>query len=344
MEKFVFRADASLQIGTGHIMRCLALAQKLCAVGGSSVFATAMRAPLMSKRLKSEGIETVQFNVLPGSLEDAKQTANLAKKLGALWVVVDGYHFDASYQLAIKKSGLHLLVIDDFGSANHYYADVVLNQNLYAEEALYLAKEPYTHLLLGPRYVLLRNEFLKWRRFPRIFPENARKLFATLGGSDSENTALKILSSIQRTKIDGLEAILLCANNSHFKELQSTALASNINISLKRNVGNMPELMAWSDIAVSAAGTTTWELAFMGVPMLVMPIAINQLRVAEQLSKAGAATNLGWYKSLKASDVATKITELMSGRHIREDLSNCARNLVDGYGACRVIEYIRNGN
>jgi UDP-2,4-diacetamido-2,4,6-trideoxy-beta-L-altropyranose hydrolase len=342
IEKFVFRADASLQIGTGHVMRCLALAQQLNRIGNISIFVMALKAPVMTARLESEGIETIQLDATPGSLEDARQTAELAKKLHASWIVIDGYHFSTSYQLVIKKSGCRLLVIDDFGSATHYYADVILNQNLYAKESLY-SKEPYTHLLLGSRYVLLRSEFLKWRKIPRIYPENAKKIFVTLGGSDPNNTALKFILSLKMTNINGLEAILLCANNSHFEKLQSEVPTSDIKISLKRNISNMPELMAWSDLAVSAAGTTTWELAFMGVPMLLTSIAINQIRVAEYFSKMGAAINLGWHKNLNVSDVATIITEFMNGRSIREELSHHARNLVDGYGALRVTEFIRKG-
>lgn len=341
MENVVFRADANTRIGTGHIMRCLALAQHWRDAGGHSVFATCMSAPSLEARLKSEGMDVIQFPVRRGGVDDAKQTIDLAKKRTASWIVVDGYHFDASYQQIIKNAGLRLLLIDDLGSAGHCYADIVLNQNLHAHEKMYMRREPYTRLLLGTRYVLLRAEFLKWQGFRRQIPETAQKILVTLGGSDPDNVASKVIGSIQQVKADKLEMDLVCANNSHYKELESVARNSSIAIRLKRNVTNMPDLMAWSDVALSAGGTTAWELAFMGVPMLVMSLADNQDQVVEQLSKVGAAINLGWHENLTCSKIAKEISKLLSGAKTREELSRCAQDLVDGNGASKVLGYLK---
>src|SRR5215216_4793334 len=159
----LIRADASAQIGTGHIMRCLALAQAWQAQGGAVTFATMKTLPdALQTRLQNEHIVLHLLDTKPGSADDAAQTAALAASLGAA-VVVDGYHFGGDYQYTLKSAGLKLLFIDDNVHADHYYADFVLNQNIYANEAMYANREPRTILLLGPRYVLLRLEFWRWR-------------------------------------------------------------------------------------------------------------------------------------------------------------------------------------
>jgi len=277
----LLRADASETIGTGHVMRCLALAQAWQDTGGRVVFLMATEAPAVEARLQSEGMEVIHLPVQPGSRDDAIQTADLARRVGADWVVVDGYHFGADYQRTIRGLGLHLLFIDDHGHADHYSADLVLNQNIHAHEGIYKNREPYTRLLLGTRYVLLRREFLKWRGWKREIPEVARKVLVTMGGSDPDNVTLKVIQALQQVDVDGLETIVVVGGgNPHYEELQSSVQESRFPVLLESNVTNMPELMAWADVAVSAGGSTSWELAFMGVPALVLILANNQRSIA----------------------------------------------------------------
>ena len=145
----VFRVDASTQIGTGHVMRCLALAQPRQDTQGQAIFIVANPIPALEERLKSEGMKVIHLAAEPGSLADAKETAALAHQFNASWVLLDGYQFGSEYQQTIKNSGLNLLFIDDYGHAEHYYADFVLNQNISADEQWYQHREPYTKLLLG---------------------------------------------------------------------------------------------------------------------------------------------------------------------------------------------------
>src|SRR5215208_338295 len=154
--RMLVRADASAEIGTGHVMRCLALAQAWQENKGTAHFAFASMTPALEAQLRAENMAITSLDASPGSDEDATQTIALAERAGAEWIVVDGYHFDALYQKAIKEANLRLVFMDDYGHASRYWADVVLNQNIYANDALYLNREPDTQLLLGTRYVLLR--------------------------------------------------------------------------------------------------------------------------------------------------------------------------------------------
>ncbi|MGH7452631.1 MAG: UDP-2,4-diacetamido-2,4,6-trideoxy-beta-L-altropyranose hydrolase, partial [bacterium] len=263
----------------------------------------------------------------------------LARQRGASWIVADGYHFGADYQRIIKEAGLCLLFIDDDGQAEHYYADIVLNQNLHARESFYAGKEPYTRLLLGIRYVLLRREFLQRREWKREIAEVARKVLVTLGGGDPDNVTLKVVQALQRVKGDGLEAmVVIGGSNPHYEELQSAIKDSHSSVRLQRNVTNMPELMAWADLAISSGGTTVWELAFMGLPALVGVIAPIEELLLDGLKEQRLFVNVGWFSQLSVEQLAEALIAAMEDGKMRSHTSLLGRKLVDGYGADRVLE------
>ncbi len=146
MNALLVRADANPVIGTGHIMRCLALAQAWQDQGGSVTFACAEGLPeSLHQRLSSESMSVRLLQVNPGSEADARAVIELARQVQTSVVVVDGYHFGADYQRWLKDAGLRLLFIDDNGHAEHYYADWVLNQNIHASEfAVSVARSVYS--------------------------------------------------------------------------------------------------------------------------------------------------------------------------------------------------------
>lgn len=326
-------------------MRCLALVQACQDAGGSASFVMAMKAQAVEARLALENMEVIHLSAQPGSRDDAVQTADLARKMGASWVVVDGYHFGADYQRMIKDAGLRLLLIDDTGQADHYYADIILNQNLHAHESLYSKREPYTRLLLGTRYVLLRREFLKWRGWKRVIPEVARKVLVTLGGADLHNVTLQVIQALQWewVEVKALEAmVILGGSNPHYEKLQGALRHSRIPIRLENNVMEMPDLLAWADMAVSAGGTTCWELAFMGLPGLILILADNQRSIVEELGKRGGAVNLGWHADLSAGQIACAVRQLSENADLRSKIARCGRQLVDGEGGIRTARALLN--
>ena len=155
MKPLIIRSDASPEIGTGHIMRCIALAEAWQDTGGEVVFILAYDTPALEARLKKEGFRILHISQKSGTIGDADETALIAHEHGADWIVVDGYHFGAEYQKTIKDAGLSLLFIDDYGHADHYYADIVLNQNIYADMSFYPKFESYNRFLLGTKYALI---------------------------------------------------------------------------------------------------------------------------------------------------------------------------------------------
>ena len=353
--KLFVRADANTRIGTGHVMRCLALAQAWNNTEDRVIFLMAEVPPALKQRLRSEGMEVIHLSTQPGTDEDARQTAALARKNGAQWVVVDGYHFGGDYQRIIKDANQRLLFIDDNGHSDHYYADIVLNQNIYAHESLYLNKESYTQLLLGSRYVLLRREFLNWQGWKREIPEVAHKVLVTLGGSDPDNVTMKVLKALSRIDIQGLEVkAIVGPSNPHFESLKNAMLSAcpvesqeaihtgaPCSMHILKDVDNMSELMAWADVAISAGGSTCWELAFMGLPNIALILAENQRPISELLSTRRVTINLGWHENLSPADMAHSITHLLHAPETRAQMGRCAREHVDGEGARRVLMHIK---
>jgi len=338
----LIRADANAQMGTGHLMRCLALAQGWKERGGPAILITACDSDGLLQRLRDEGFPVIQLGATYPDPSDWETTSQVLAAHPDAWVVLDGYHFDSAYQLQVKGSGHRLLVIDDMAHLDHYYADILLNQNIHAKQLDYSC-EPYTRLLLGTEYVLLRSEFLVWREWQREIPDVARKVLVTLGGGDPDNQTLKVIRALQQVDVEGLEAIVVVgASNPHYQELDFAIRNSPLTIRLVRNVSNMPELMAWADVAVSAGGSTCWELAFMGLPTILMALAENQKGIAGGLSEMGAVQNLGWFEQVTERHISETLLSVLNDKAQHQEMSRKGRSLVNGMGRSRVVSLLRD--
>lgn len=341
----IIRADANTRIGTGHLMRCLALAQAWQDHGGKAVFITACNSPALKQRLRNEGFDVVELQCAHPDPADLKTTMSVLAAHPEAWLVLDGYHFDPTYQRLVKEAGHQLLVIDDMAHLDRYYADIVLNQNIHAHNLHYYFCEPYTRLLLGTKYVLLRREFWPWRNYKREVPEVAKKVLVTMGGSDPDNVTLKVIKALAQIDIPDLEAVVVVGpSNPHRETLHRAAESSPLPISLVENAANMPELMAWADIAISAGGTTVWELLFLGVPTLTLPIANNQREITRVLNEWGFVEGLNWCQDVIGLEVDCliykRLHHIILDNDIRTLLSLRGRQLVDGCGVLRVANVL----
>lgn len=340
----LIRSDASVSMGTGHIMRMIALAQAWQDGGGEAVFLCAEITPALEVRLKEEGFLLEKIQASPGSREDLDATCAVIARYGAdsIPVALDGYQFDADFQLGLKKAGCRLLVMDDYGHAAFYHADWVLNQNISAREELYASRAPHTRLLLGTNFALLRREFLKYRGWQRQIPEIARKVLVTLGGADPDNVTGKVIQALAPLDIE--VKVVVGGSNPHLPKLQK-ALASletqPAKIELVLNPTDMPGLMAWADLAIAAGGSTAWELAFMGLPSLFVILAENQVAIATELESAGLGVCLGKGIDLGKDSHAETISFHASNPNFLHAVSDLGRKLVDGLGAQRMVSQIQ---
>lgn len=327
----VVRADASAAIGVGHVMRCLALAQALADLGGGpATFAMHDPPAGIVARLAEEGMAVAELE----DPDEAAATAALAVRLGARWVVVDGYGFGAPFEAVLRDRGLRVLAMDDRGIAPGHVADVLLDQNLGATGAPY---PDVPRLLLGPRYALLRREFRAWTPPPRATPDTARRVLVSLGGGDPDDVTGLVLDGLAKVGSPLEVVVLVGATNPHRSTLLARADTLDHAVEVVVDARDVPARMAWADLAITAAGGTSWELARAGTPQLAIVIADNQAPVAAALSGAGVAVSLGRHADLSPAGVAAAVRELAADRARRDALSAAGRALVDGQGAVRAL-------
>lgn len=336
LDPLLIRADASPEIGTGHVMRCLALAQTWKSKGGLVHFIGKVTCGIR-KRLRDEGIAVRTLESTPGEENDADETARKARELEASWIVVDGYHFDGFYQRKLREEGRPVLFLDDYGHADRYEADLVLNQNVGAKASLYSEKARHTDLLLGPRYALLRKEFWPWRAPRRPPRRRANHVLVTLGGSDPNNITSDVIRALGQTAMDIHVTVAIGGSSLHQEEVRTVTEEVGSFIKLRWNVKDMASLMAKNDIAVSAGGSTCWELAFMGIPNIIVVLAENQKATAEELDEADTAINLGWYEGVDVLNIKKTVQELLQRDEKRILMARRAQEKVDGRGSARVL-------
>ena len=335
------RADASSRIGTGHIMRCLALGQAWRDRGGEVTFLGSRESAVLRDRVAGEGFQWVTIPEPHPASVDLETTlpalARLCKSRGR-WVVLDGYHFDEGYQRALRAAGHRLLLIDDIGHLSRYHADILLNQNSSREMVSYRA-DPETRFLLGHRYVLLRREFLNRAGEEREHADAAGNILVTLGGADPENVTLMVVEALKRLgRADLSVRVVAGASNPHKESLERSASSAVFDCRLMDATERMPELMAWADMAVSAGGSTCWEMAFMGLPNLVIVLAENQKAVTGVLHSAGCSVIPEEPPDMER--LCSELDALIGDRGSRERMSDKGRLLIDGLGSRRVVDAI----
>jgi len=333
-------------MGTGHVMRMIALAQSWRESGGDVAFLCSDITPPLEQKIREEDFQIERIGAAPGGVDDLGATTAIvlrnAKGGRSVSVALDGYQFSADFQLGVKKTGCRLLVVDDYGHAEAYHADVVLNQNISAREELYARRDVGTKLLLGPRFALLRREFVDHRGWLRAIPNKARKVLVTLGGADADNVTKKVIDALAGS---GLEVkAVVGGSNPHLPGLRQAAEAATggeTRVELVVNASNMPSLMQWADMAVAAGGSTSWELAFSGLPSLFIILAENQEENALELERQGFGLCIGRHLDFDADAFRAAITQLASDTALRAEFAARGRDVVDGLGSQRVVSLLK---
>ncbi len=337
-EVLLVRADAGAEIGTGHIMRCLALAQAWQAKGGRVIFAVAAGVELES-RIRAEGVEVEIIPAQPGTDDDEARTVELCARSKTAWLVLDSYHFSAEYCRNLRSAVPRMLLIDDGEKRRACECDVVLNPDPDASSKAYPRQQGNAQFLLGPEYALLRREFLQVRVDRVEIAAKAKRVLVTLGGGDAQNVTLAVVQALDELNDLELELTVVTGASYRYRSsLEESVTVSAHATTLLSNIEDMPALMAGADLAITAGCGTCYELAFMKVPMFVITTAKNQEPMVAALSSAGAAVDGGWCVSLERSALAASLRRVICDRELRRNLVDNAGRLVDGRGAERVIQ------
>lgn len=331
------RADADFKMGTGHLMRMMALAEQWKQLGKRVRFMTASVLPGIEKMFLEKGFESFPISAGIGSAEDAAQTLRLAQRES--WCVLDGYQFIPAYQLILKEAGQRLMIVDDEAKLSVFHGEAVLNQNIYAEPGLYKKSLKTGQALCGAKFALLRSEF---RNAPlsRATANLAKRIMISFGGTDPALMTEKTLAALSLFEFkNGEVRIAVGPGFAERKSLSDAAQGAPFRVSLEKNP-SMSEMMRWADLALVSSGSTCWELCAMGTPAVVIPVAENQVLTAEALDRLGIAVNLGNAADLRDTDIAEAVKSLHADPARRAEMSRRGRAAVDAKGVLRVTAFL----
>jgi UDP-2,4-diacetamido-2,4,6-trideoxy-beta-L-altropyranose hydrolase len=332
--KVAFRADASRQIGSGHMMRCLALADEIRARGGHTRFISRDEPGHLGDLVVTRGH---QLHLLPTGLsfeDDAAACRELLAQ-GVGWLVVDHYGLEARWERSMRSVAKNVMAIDDLAARPHD-CDLLLDQNVFSGDP-YAALVPLAcRKLLGSRYALLRQIFRRLRVPPAERRRPSRRVLVFLGAADPEDLTfrtLEALDSFPELSVDVVADSNHSGSSRHRRWCESRADSRLLSLS-----DRFPEILGAADIAVGAGGTTTWERCCIGVPSVVIGIAENQYRVAEAVAEWGAHLYLGPSDRVTKEDIRCALQCLMASPGLRASLADRGRSLVDGLGCRRVAD------
>ena len=331
-----FRVDASPSIGTGHVMRCLAIAEAWIEHGGTAAFV----GDCPPRLLRRSAVLGIRHVAVPARHPDPKDLdATLRTVPAGAPLVLDGYGFDAAFQAAVR-AGHPLVVIDDTGHLPAYDCDLLVNHNVDADRIDYPL--PATACLVGPRVFPLRAEFRARCGRRREVRAAARRVLVTLGGTDPGGHTAGIVEGLVGGDLGVEVRVVLGPLAGSGERLDELVSAHPRRVQRRDDARDMPDLMAWADVAVAGGGTTSLELAFMGLPSVLLTLAENQVATAAGLARLGAALDLGPADALGADRCRDATAALLGDRRRRARMSACGHDLVDGHGASRLVERIRS--
>lgn len=334
----MLRADAGPSIGAGHLMRCLTLARQLAdSHSVEPVIATTCRQPELLEHVERSGIPIVHLDAAHPDPQDAAQVRALLSAEGAEAVIVDGYHFDDSYLDAVRSESVRTVAIDD--AAHTYSSDLLLDHNLGA------LSQPYrlaanTTPLLGPRFSLVRPEFLTVKRQPRP-PSAPVRVLVTMGAGDPANATSLALRAIARLRRPFDVTVVVGGANRHRASIEA-ACAPLPTVRIVHNARGLESLMAGADLAIAAVGGTMWELACLGVPALVFSLDALQARVGAMAHRYGAHHWLGDVSTADEEMVGAALLALADDGDRQETMSRLGKLLIDGKGPARAASAICN--
>jgi UDP-2,4-diacetamido-2,4,6-trideoxy-beta-L-altropyranose hydrolase len=362
MKLILFRADASLSIGSGHVMRCRTLARELQRRGATVSFICRSQpgdliallqqdfAVLALPELPLATHEGLQGRNLYGAWLGCSQDEDAADCLQALrqagirsadGLVVDHYGLDAQWQAQLLD-GLaqpKLLVIDDLADRSHL-ADLLLDQNFFGEASVdrYRSLVPTAcRQLLGPHYALLSSEYAQLH--PLVPPRSElRRVLVFFGGVDPDNLTSRTLEVLQAPELAEFAVDVVLGSQSPHRQAVAELAKRRPQTTLHRPLPSLAGLITRADLAIGAGGATTWERACLGLPSLVVTIADNQLPSAQALGEAGKVQLLG-----SAATVSTEQMRLALVAALQQHWPRTSgQDLTDGWGAARVATAMLN--
>ena len=339
------RVDSSEQIGSGHLMRCLTLAERLRKKSVEVHFISRDLAGSLHRLVEEHGFP---LHLLPRHEEnpnltgyaawltvpqvvDAEETRTILRQIQPVErLVVDSYALDAAWEQRLRPLVREIFVIDDLANRPHD-CDVLLDQNYYREmrhryDGLV---PPACKLLLGPSHALLREEFYEAREKIGVRDGVLRRILVFYGGSDTTRETEKAIRALVQLQLPSVAVdVVVGGSNSHRAYIEELCAAHDF-LHYHCQVSNMAELMAHADLCLGAGGTTTWERCFLGLPAIVTAVAENQIQICEDCAEAGYICYLGRWDEVTEEDLAKAVQKCIMPQALREVQRSCRLDVND---------------
>lgn len=352
----IFRVDASFEIGTGHVIRCLTLARELRRRGFEIVFVMRQLDGDLIDFVEHEGFKVIklkrpEYNKcsdlqshssglrVPWN-EDCDEVRTAIKPAinGRKVLIIDHYSIDQRWETKLRDIVDEIVVIDDLADREHD-CDALLDQNLtrnmnerYAKLVSVQCKK-----LIGPSYALLRDEFRTLRSRVKTRFGKVQHVLLFLGGTDIKNQTERLIRILTEVESHLQYDVVVGSSNPYKQKIQEICGRSK-NVHFYYNIKNIAELMASADFSVGAAGTTTWERCSLGLPTAALIVAENQREVAITAHEYGIIYNLGEANSITDMELTSKVCALIKDERQRETISRRSMDMVDGRGVERVVD------
>ncbi len=362
----LIRADVSVNIGTGHVMRCLVLAEMLEKHGAEIQFVCRDFGDGLTSLVKSKGYHlfTLPEPLVPYERNGVEDPA-YAEWLGTHWsedvrqtidiiestdidldlLVVDHYALDYRWHNEMREYAEKLMVIDDLADRK-LDCDFLLDQTFERKKDVYDLLVPERCVkLIGSHFALLRPEFEK-KRTEAIEKRSAssviNRVLVSVGGTDPYNVTNMVLDALELVGWQDAACVDVVLGKSapYYRQIEQKSKTSKLQINLLSDVSNMAELMLAADLAIGAVGVTSWERCCLGLPSVAIVVSDNQILAANNLGSAGVVLNLGKFSEITANEIANNIQYLVENEGAIRAISEKSFTVTDGAGACRVVQKV----
>jgi UDP-2,4-diacetamido-2,4,6-trideoxy-beta-L-altropyranose hydrolase len=358
--RIVIRSDASLSIGSGHVVRCLTLADGLKEHGASVEFVSRLHPGHTCDLIEAHGFRVHRLPQMNSDFQTDPSPAHAAwlgtnwevdcaETMTAIqerpgewnWLVVDHYALDLRWEQQLRCAVSRIMVIDDLADRTHD-CDLLVDQNLVRDyKSRYNGKTPgHSRLLLGPEYAILQRAYSDVRKRTHHRQGSIGEILIYFGGVDTENWTGRALSAfLNLNRSDIVLHVVVGCSDAQEQELRSRVTGEK-NVFIYSNLPSLASLMSRADLAIGATGTTTWERLCLGLPTIVVALDDNQIAAAEELSRRGLIRWLGHKEKVDEDTIHHALNDLIAGGLNGEWSKDC-REIVDGQGMNRVTLAMR---
>ncbi|GIN74768.1 UDP-2,4-diacetamido-2,4,6-trideoxy-beta-L-altropy ranose hydrolase [Bacillus sp. J14TS2] len=340
----IFRVDASEQIGTGHVMRCLTLAKQLQAISDHVQITFICRelsgnliSYIQDQDIQVEKLSSIDLSTHQSEYDWYRENwprdfSEVFERLGSRSIdllIVDHYGLDTNWEQRMKKNVKHLMVIDDLADRRHD-CDILLDQNIQNHPGRYkgLVSESCKQLL-GTDYLLLREEFIEMANNIQIRKGDIKNILVFFGGSDPQHLTLKTVDILQKISFQNCHIHVVVGSSNPQRNQIKKKCSEEEGYVYYCQIDYMAQLMKQADLAIGAGGATTWERIFLGLPSLTAVTADNQLELTKNIEREGLTISLGNHPHTIEITLKKTLENLRKHPHIIQEMSKKSLRFMD---------------